>query len=141
MADRSTIARPYARAAFGEALSKKRLGPWSDALNTGAAVVTDERVHNLLDNPTVTPGQLAQLIIEIAGGLDDEGRKFLDHVLQNAQIMSALIEGLLSYHRLNERPISKSCSLPSGRRRKMSRRWCLASLPTCGRGETRRWSN
>jgi light-regulated signal transduction histidine kinase (bacteriophytochrome) len=40
--------------------------------------------------------------------LDDEGRKFLQHVLQNAQIMGALIEGLLSYHRLNERPISKS---------------------------------
>src|ERR1043165_9256314 len=27
--------------------------------------------------------------------LDDEGRKFIQHVLQNAQIMSALIEGLL----------------------------------------------
>ena len=40
--------------------------------------------------------------------LDDEGRKFLDHVLQNAQIMGSLIEGLLSYHRLNERPMSKS---------------------------------
>jgi light-regulated signal transduction histidine kinase (bacteriophytochrome) len=40
--------------------------------------------------------------------LDDEGRKFLQHVLQNAQIMSSLIEGLLSYHRLNERPMSKS---------------------------------
>ena len=40
--------------------------------------------------------------------LDEEGRKFLTHVLQNAQIMSSLIEGLLTYHRLNERPMSKS---------------------------------
>src|ERR1041385_4722992 len=40
--------------------------------------------------------------------LDEEGRKFIQHVLQNAQVMSSLIEGLLNYHRLNERPMSKS---------------------------------
>jgi light-regulated signal transduction histidine kinase (bacteriophytochrome) len=40
--------------------------------------------------------------------LDDEGRKFIQHVLQNAQIMSSLIEGLLNYHRLNEKPVSKT---------------------------------
>jgi light-regulated signal transduction histidine kinase (bacteriophytochrome) len=40
--------------------------------------------------------------------LDEEGTKFLQHVLQNAQIMSSLIEGLLQYHRLNEKPVSKS---------------------------------
>lgn len=40
--------------------------------------------------------------------LDDEGRKYVQHVLQNAQVMSSLIEGLLSYHRLNEKPLSKS---------------------------------
>ena len=45
---------------------------------------------------------------DYAQSLDEEGRKFLDHVLQNAQIMGSLIEGLLSYHRLNERPVSKS---------------------------------
>jgi light-regulated signal transduction histidine kinase (bacteriophytochrome) len=40
--------------------------------------------------------------------LDEEGRKFIQHVLQNAQIMSSLIEGLLNYHRLNEKPLSKA---------------------------------
>ena len=40
--------------------------------------------------------------------LDEEGRKFIQHVLQNAQIMSSLIEGLLNYHRLNEKPVSKT---------------------------------
>ena len=67
MADRSTIARPYARAAFSEASADKRLGPWFDALNTGAAVVQDARVENLLGDPTVTPAQLAQFVIDIAG--------------------------------------------------------------------------
>ncbi len=53
MADRSTIARPYARAAFDEARGEASAwAPGPSALNTGAAVVTDERVHDLLDNPT-----------------------------------------------------------------------------------------
>src|SRR2546423_9792027 len=51
----------------------------------------------------------ARIVAEdYAKTLDEEGRKYLQHVLQNAQIMSALIEGLLSYHRLNEKPVSKS---------------------------------
>lgn len=39
--------------------------------------------------------------------LDEEGRKFIQHVLQNAQIMGGLIEGLLQYHRLNEKPVTR----------------------------------
>jgi light-regulated signal transduction histidine kinase (bacteriophytochrome) len=51
----------------------------------------------------------ARIISEdYAQTLDEDGRKFIQHVLQNAQIMSGLIEGLLSYHRLNERPMSKT---------------------------------
>ena len=38
MADKSTVARPYAKAAFEEARDRKRLGPWSEALHTAAAV-------------------------------------------------------------------------------------------------------
>ena len=37
MADRLTIARPYARAAFEEARSANALAPWADALNVAAA--------------------------------------------------------------------------------------------------------
>jgi F-type H+-transporting ATPase subunit delta len=87
MADRSTIARPYARAAFQEARADKRLGPWFDALNTGAAVVQDERVQNLLGDPHVTPAQLAQLVIDIAGpGLGDHGKNFVQTLAENRRL-------------------------------------------------------
>jgi F-type H+-transporting ATPase subunit delta len=36
MADKSTVARPYARAAFEEARDEKRLEPWSEALHVAA---------------------------------------------------------------------------------------------------------
>ncbi len=66
MADKSTIARPYAKAAFEEARDRKRLGPWSEALRTAAAVVSDSRVEELLGNPRVTPEELAALVSETA---------------------------------------------------------------------------
>ena len=87
MADRSTIARPYARAAFSEASGDKRLGPWSEALATGAAVVQDTRVQSLLGDPLVTPPQLAELVIGIAGdSLDQDGKNFLKTLAENRRL-------------------------------------------------------
>jgi F-type H+-transporting ATPase subunit delta len=87
MADRSTIARPYARAAFDEARADKRLAPWSDALGAGAQVVQDSRVKPLLDHPRVTPAQLADLVIEIAGdSLGDHGKNFVRTLAENRRL-------------------------------------------------------
>jgi F-type H+-transporting ATPase subunit delta len=87
MADKRTIARPYARAAFAEASRAKRLGPWSEALRVGAAVVQDARVQNLLGNPHVSPQQLAQLVIDLAGPqLDEHGRNFVQTLAENRRL-------------------------------------------------------
>ena len=87
MADKSTIARPYAKAAFEEARDRGRLGPWSEALRTAAAVVRDSRVEALLGNPRVTPKELAALMIEIAGPeLDEEGRNFVRTLADNRRL-------------------------------------------------------
>ena len=66
MADKITIARPYARAAFEEARAGNHLEDWSQSLKAAAAVVEDARVAALLGNPHVTPAQLAQLVSDIA---------------------------------------------------------------------------
>ncbi len=87
MADKTTIARPYARAAFSDARSSGRLAPWSEALRAGSAAVQDDRVQNLLGNPHVTPQQLAQLIIDVAGGqLDEHGRNFVQTLAENRRL-------------------------------------------------------
>jgi F-type H+-transporting ATPase subunit delta len=87
MADKSTIARPYAKAAFQEARDHKRLGPWSEALQTAAAVVSDSRVEALLGNPRVTPEELAALVSETAGPqLDEEGRNFVRTLADNRRL-------------------------------------------------------
>jgi len=87
MADKSTIARPYARAAFQEAKQKNRLAEWSRALQVGAAVVQDARVENLLGNPHVTPEELAKFVSDLAGPqLDDLGRNFVQTLADNRRL-------------------------------------------------------
>src|SRR5580692_10833192 len=78
MAEKTTIARPYAKAAFAEARADSMLSAWSTALHRAAAVVDDPRVHSLLGDPHVTTAQLAQLVLDIAGaGLGEHGRNFV----------------------------------------------------------------
>jgi F-type H+-transporting ATPase subunit delta len=87
MADKSTIARPYARAAFEEARLDKQLEPWSQALHIGAAVVLDPRVAALLGNPHVTPEQLAQLVTGIAAAkLGEHGANFVRTLAANRRL-------------------------------------------------------
>ena len=91
MADKRTIARPYAKALFALALEQKRLGAWAQALAVAAEVVSDERVKRLLTSPHVTPAQLADLVIEIAGaalegGLDEPGGNFIRTLAANRRL-------------------------------------------------------
>ena len=100
MADKTTVARPYAKAAFEQASADKRLGDWSQALQTGAAVVRDDRVANLLGNPHVTPSQLAQLLVDVAAApLEGDGRNFFGMLAENRRLaylpeISALFDEL-----------------------------------------------
>jgi F-type H+-transporting ATPase subunit delta len=68
MTDKTTVARPYARAAFAAAQARGFLPVWSDALHTAATVVQDPRIESLLGNPRVTSKQLADFVIGIGGG-------------------------------------------------------------------------
>jgi F-type H+-transporting ATPase subunit delta len=87
MADKTTIARPYAKAAFAEARGENRLGPWSDAIRTAAAVVTDPRVETLLGNPRVKSADLAQLVIDIAGPqVGEHGANFVRTLVENHRL-------------------------------------------------------
>jgi F-type H+-transporting ATPase subunit delta len=87
MADKLTVARPYARAAFAEARGEDRLAPWSQALRVAAQVVKDPRVEGLLDNPRVTAAELAELVIGIAGAdLDKHGENFVRTLAANRRL-------------------------------------------------------
>jgi len=89
MADRLTIARPYARAAFRVA-GAKLADAWSQALHIAASTVQDARVASLLGNPQVTPEQLADLVngvIKDAGiGVGAEGENLVRTLAENHRL-------------------------------------------------------
>jgi F-type H+-transporting ATPase subunit delta len=87
MAEKTTIARPYARAAFSYASEHKDFARWSELLGAASAVVSDPRVARLLNNPKVAPAQLVELIADVAGSkLDEQGRNFLNTLASNRRL-------------------------------------------------------
>lgn len=65
MAELSTVARPYAKAAFQFANETGDLEKWSDMLSFAALVVQNEAIADLLDNPKVTSNQQAEAFKKI----------------------------------------------------------------------------
>ena len=87
MAELSTLARPYARAAFEYANGKGVLSGWSDALTTAAAVSSDSRVADMLTSPAYTAEQLAATMIELCGdALVSEQQNFIKVLAANKRL-------------------------------------------------------
>ena len=87
MAERITIARPYAKAVFKLAHSQKRLPQWSEALGIAASVVADGRVAALLNNPAVSAEQLVGLVTEVGGErLDEQARNLIATLAANRRL-------------------------------------------------------
>lgn len=87
MADRATIARPYARAAFAHAREAGELSAWSELLGSAALAAADARVARLIGNPHVTSEQLVELLMEVAGkAAGQSGRNFLRALAANRRL-------------------------------------------------------
>ncbi|MBM4226480.1 MAG: F0F1 ATP synthase subunit delta [Gammaproteobacteria bacterium] len=85
MQENLTVARPYAQAAYEQARAEGTLSAWSDALAYLAALVADEEMRRLINNPRVGRDRLAEAILDIAGSrFGDTFRNFVK-VLSSAQ--------------------------------------------------------
>jgi F-type H+-transporting ATPase subunit delta len=85
MAEKVTLARPYAKAAFEAAREHKDFERWSQMLAAAATTVADERVVKLLSSPRVQPADLVELIAA-ASQADEHGRNFLSMLAQNRRL-------------------------------------------------------
>ena len=78
MLEKATIARPYAEAAFDQALEEGKLTDWSAMLNLLAIVIADENMRGVIHSPKLDSEQLHQFIIGICGDkLDQSGKNFV----------------------------------------------------------------
>jgi len=87
MAELTTLARPYARAAFETALAAGALTNWADALATAAAVSAEPHVAQLIASPGPTAKQKADALIEVCGdALPEPARNFVRVLAENRRL-------------------------------------------------------
>ena len=105
MAELSTLARPYAKAAFEYAVDAKDLQGWSDSLALAASVAQQPSVEKLLGSPSATAVEQAEAVQDICGDalatacqnfirILSENRRLqlLPHISQQFETMKANLE-------------------------------------------------
>lgn len=87
MAELTTLARPYAKAAFEYARDSKALGDWHTQLQIVAAVALDKRMQALLRDPSRSGQQLAGIMADVCGdALGAPVRNFLAVLAANRRL-------------------------------------------------------
>src|SRR3954462_12857017 len=87
MAEPSTVARPYAEAAFKLADEAGALTKWSEMLAALAEVAADARVRAAVADPNLPDAKVAGLFISILGGrLDAQAENFVRVLAQNNRL-------------------------------------------------------
>jgi F-type H+-transporting ATPase subunit delta len=105
MAELSTLARPYAKAAFEYAVEAKDVQGWSDSLSLAASVAQQSTVEKLLSSPSATAAKQAEAVNDICGdelatacqnfiSILSENRRLqlLPQISQQFEIMKANLE-------------------------------------------------
>jgi F-type H+-transporting ATPase subunit delta len=87
MAELSTIARPYTKAAFENAREQKTLDQWSGALALAAQTVADKQVASLLGNPALASDQKAELILAVCSDTSEQFQNFVKVLAENNRLL------------------------------------------------------
>jgi F-type H+-transporting ATPase subunit delta len=87
MAEPSTVARPYAEAAFRLASGANALAKWSGMIGALAQVAEDKRVLAAIADPARSDAQAAGVFISIlAGKLDGQAENFVRVLAENKRL-------------------------------------------------------
>lgn len=87
MSQNTTLARPYAKAAFEVANQAGDLAGWSAKLQTVASVVASENVAALLSRPSLSAEQQSAAVIEICGDeIDQQVGRFIAILAENKRL-------------------------------------------------------
>ncbi len=100
MAEKTTIARPYADAIFELAQASGDYKSWSDMLADAAEVAAHEAMAKVIGNPSIEPADQAAIFAEICGSsLNEQGQNLVKLLGENGRLdvvveIAALFEEL-----------------------------------------------
>lgn len=101
MSDLTTVARPYAKAAFEFAVDKKQLASWSQMLLFAAEVAKNEQMKVLLTSSAAVD-KLADIFISVCGEqLDTHGQNLIKVMAENGRLL-AMPEVYVQFHELKQ---------------------------------------
>ncbi len=87
MSELSTLARPYAEAAFKRAKEVDAAKTWSDSLVFLTHVIEDPDLIAVINNPRFSQQQLTQLMVDICQDyISDEAVNFLKVLIENNRL-------------------------------------------------------
>ncbi len=88
MAELSTIARPYAKAAFEYARDSKQLSQWAEQLAIAAAVTADKGMQAALNDPALTVEDQVRMLCDVCGdALGTQARNFIAVLATNKRLL------------------------------------------------------
>jgi F-type H+-transporting ATPase subunit delta len=83
----TTIARPYAEAAFARAEQSGRIDAWSEALTLLCAVASDPQMSEQIANPNVPRERIRDMILQICGDdLPEDVTNLVRLLAENARL-------------------------------------------------------
>ena len=87
MAEPTTLARPYAKAAFEYALTANKLQSWFEALEVSAAVADQDQVKKALAKSGLSAEQKASVFVQVIGdSLDEKVKNFIQTLARNKRL-------------------------------------------------------
>ncbi len=87
MAEISTIARPYAVAAFKLGKESKSLAKWSEMLGLAAAVASDAKMRAYIENPKVLSSDLQDAFLKVCGNqLNESGQNLIKVLVEYGRL-------------------------------------------------------
>ena len=87
MSSLTTLARPYAKAAFELANSDRNLAAWDDMLSAAAIITADEGMANWLQSPHSTAEKAVEITVEAMGGeVDSRFQGYLGVLADNDRL-------------------------------------------------------
>lgn len=101
MADLTTVARPYAKAAFEHAIEVKQLAEWSELLSFTSQVVSDTDMQQLLNSPHFTKQDRCDAMLSVCVDIKDTNAiNFLKLLAQHGRLIALPeIEALFNFLR------------------------------------------